>query len=113
MTAPVKQNLYTVKIATYKELHGKKTKTKQSESPALAQRGEAGGGQAGRAAKARRSGFALSSRRAARRAAASRGKSAGARRASRADAARGGARGGRVACRAHPSFRRSHRAAQR
>ena len=34
MPAFVKQNLYTVKIATYKESHGKKTKGKQSEPAA-------------------------------------------------------------------------------
>ena len=38
---------------------------------------------------------------------------AGARRAAGPDAARGGARGRRLACRADPSFRRSHRAPQR
>jgi hypothetical protein len=33
MAGIVKQNLYSVKIATYKDSHGWKTETKQSESP--------------------------------------------------------------------------------
>src|SRR5689334_708729 len=111
--ASVKQNLYTVKIPTYKGAHDKKTKGKQGEAPAQSRRDKAGGGETGGAAYPRGRGFALSSWRLARCAAAGGGKSAGARRPSRADAARGGARGGRVACRAHPSFRRSHGATQR
>ena len=57
--------------------------------------------------------FTLSSRRLARRLAQGRRDGAGTRRARRPDAARGGARGRRVACRADPSFRRSHRPRQR
>src|SRR5437899_2453663 len=108
MPAPVKQNLYTVKIAPYKESHGWKTKTKQGEPPAQPRRGKARSGKTGGAACPRRSGFALSSRRPARCAIAGGGKNTGARRPSGADLARGGARGGRVACRADPSFRRPH-----
>ena len=33
MPVAVKQNLYTVKIATYKDSHGKKSERKQSEPP--------------------------------------------------------------------------------
>src|SRR4029450_1280884 len=113
MPAAVKQNLYTVKIATYKESHGEKTKTKQGEQSASPQSGKARGGETGGAAYPRSRRNALSSRRLARRVAAGGGKSAGARRPSRPDLARGGARGGRLTRSAHPSFRRSHRASQR
>jgi hypothetical protein len=50
LPAFVKQNLYTVKIATYKELHGEKTKTKQGEQSASPQPGKARGGETGGAA---------------------------------------------------------------
>ena len=33
MAGIVKQNLYSVKIATYKDSHGKKSERKQSEPP--------------------------------------------------------------------------------
>jgi hypothetical protein len=50
MRAFVKQNLYTVKIATYKESHGWKTKTKQGEPSASPQPGEVCCGETGGAA---------------------------------------------------------------
>src|SRR5262245_40491779 len=105
----VKQNLYTVKITTYNSRNGEKPKTKQGESSALPQHGEACSGQAGGAAQPRRQGFALSPRRLARCLAAGGRKIARTGRAAGPHPARRGARGGGLACRAHSSFRRSQR----
>ena len=78
MPALVKQNLYTVKIATYKDSHGKKTEGKQSCPTAPTRRSKARRRENGGAANPRSRGIAVSSWRAPRRVAAECGKAAGA-----------------------------------
>src|SRR3954468_20499956 len=108
MPGAVKQNLYSVKMASYKDSHGKIIQRKQNGPP----RGEgppackARSRTAGRPAPPCVGRYPLSSWRPARGVVTGGRARARARRTGRTDAAGGGARGRRLACRADPSFRR-------
>src|SRR3954452_23865142 len=117
-SAPVKPNLYSVKIVIYKFGYAKKTQSGLKQRPTTCKTCGARKKPAKIGAKAAANGrfgcrCAVSPRFAARRAARSRRARARTRRAGWIDAARGGARGGRIPCRTEPPFRRVDRFAER